>query len=453
MTRTIVVAWNRAALQAVRATRSGPPITARALAILHTAIFDAWAPYDDVAFGTRLGDVLRRPTGERTDANREQAISFAAHRVLVDLFPSQAAVFGELLRRLGHDPGQVGDDTTPSGVGDLAAGAVLGFRHGDGANQLGDLQPEPYSDWTGYRPVNDPDVVRDPNRWQPLRVSDGRGGIVVQRYLAPHWGLVTPFALTSGAELRPQLGPRQHPGPGYVRQARQVLGDSAELGDETKTIAEYWADGPGSETPPGHWCLLAQYVAERDGHGLGQDVVLFFALTGALFDAGISAWDAKRAYDSVRPVTAVHVLFAGEKVAAWAGPGQGTRLVKGEEWQPYLLTPPFPEYVSGHSTYSAAGAEILARFTGSDRFDASAVVPAGSSRVEPGLVPAAPVTLTWPTFSDAADQAGRSRRYGGIHFRVGDLVGRALGREVGARAWQVARWYVNGAPRERRRGP
>jgi hypothetical protein len=106
MTPTIVVAWNRAALQAVRATRSGPPITARALAVLHTAIFDAWAPYDDVAFGTRLGDMLRRPTGERTDANREQAISFAAHRVLVDLFPSQAAAFDELLRRLGHDPGQ-----------------------------------------------------------------------------------------------------------------------------------------------------------------------------------------------------------------------------------------------------------------------------------------------------------------------------------------------------------
>ncbi|HEV8650694.1 MAG TPA: phosphoesterase [Actinomycetes bacterium] len=451
MSRTTVVAWNRAALRAIRATRPGPPIAARALAILHTAIYDAWACYDDVAVGTRLGGLLRRPDAERTDASREQALSFAAHRVLVDLFPSEAPTFDELMARLGHDPAQVDDDTTPSGIGDLAARTVLGFRHGDGTNQLGDLHPEPYGDWTGYRPVNDPDVVRDPNRWQPLRVSDGRGGIVVQRHLAPHWALITPFALASGAELRPRLGPKQHPGPGFLRQAEQILADSAELHDETKVIAEYWADGPGSELPPGHWCLFAQYVSERDGHGLGDDVVLFFSLTGALLDAGIAAWDAKRRFDSVRPITAVQFLFAGEKVAAWAGPGQGTRLVKGEEWQPYLDTPPFAEYVSGHSTYSAAGAEILARFTGRDVFDASVTVLAGSSRVEPGLVPAAPVTLSWPTFTDAADQAGRSRRYGGIHFRDGDLVGRVLGRLVAARAWRAASSYVNGIPRERQR--
>ena len=203
-------------------------------------------------------------------------------------------------------------------------------------------------------------------------------------------------------------------------------------------IAEYWADGPGTETPPGHWCLLAQWVSARDRHGLDQDVVLFFALTGALHDAAVAAWDAKRAFDSVRPISAIRWLFAGDKVCAWGGPGQGTTLIRGEKWQPYLPTPPFPEYVSGHSTFSAAAAEVLARYTGSDAFGASVTVAAGSSRVEPGTTPGAAVTLHWPTFSEAADQAGRSRRYGGIHFRDGDLAGRALGRMVGLRAWLTA---------------
>jgi hypothetical protein len=191
-------------------------------------------------------------------------------------------------------------------------------------------------------------------------------------------------------------------------------------------------------------------VSARDGHGLDEDVRLFFALTGALLDAGIACWDAKRAYDSVRPVTAIRFLFAGREVLAWGGPGQGTRRIRGEQWQPYIATPPFPEHPSGHSTFSAAAAAVLARFTGSDRFGASVTIRAGSSRVEPGTTPAADVVLSWPTFTDAADQAGRSRRYGGIHFKMGDLVGRALGAMVGARAWQAAAELFAGRPRRRR---
>jgi PAP2 superfamily len=116
----------------------------------------------------------------------------------------------------------------------------------------------------------------------------------------------------------------------------------------------------------------------------------------------------------------------------------GPRRIRGEDWQPYIPTPPFGEHPSGHSTFSAAAAAVLASFTGSDRFGASATIPAGGSRIEPGVTPAADVTLSWATFTDAADQAGRSRRYGGIHFEDGDLVGRKLGAMVGARAWQAA---------------
>jgi hypothetical protein len=245
-----------------------------------------------------------------------------------------------------------------------------------------------------------------------------------------------PFALQDGWELRPE-GPRRHPGRSYLFQAEEILADSAGLTDEHKAIAEYWADGPGSETPPGHWCLHAQTVSARDGHGLDEDVKLFFALSGALLDAGIACWDAKRAYDSVRPITAVHFLFAGQEVVAWGGPGQGPRRIKGEDWRPYLATPPFGEHPSGHSTFSAAAAAVLARFTGSDRFGGGVTIAAGSSRVEAGT-PAADVVLSWPTFSDAAEEAGRSRRYGGIHFQDADLVGRALGAMVGARVWEAA---------------
>jgi hypothetical protein len=271
---------------------------------------------------------------------------------------------------------------------------------------------------------------------------------VGQRFLAPQWGLVVPFALQAGWELRP-AGPRRHPGRGYLFQAEEVLADSAGLTDEQKAIVEYWADGPASETPPGHWCLHAQEVSARDGNSLDEDVKLFFALTAALLDASIACWDAKRAYDSVRPITAIRFLFAGREVLAWGGPGLGPRRIKGEEWRPYLTTPPFGEYPSGHSTFSAAAAAVLARFTGSDRFGAAVTIPAGSSRVEPGTTPAADVVLSWPTFSAAADQAGRSRRYGGIHFRDGDLVGRALGAMVGARAWEAAAELFAG----RRPGP
>ncbi len=120
----------------------------------------------------------------------------------------------------------------------------------------------------------------------------------------------------------------------------------------------------------------------------------------------------------------------------------------GAEWLPYQAmtfpTPPFPEYSSGHSTFSAAGAEILRLFTGSDRFGGSVTFPAGSSKFEAGAVPASDLTLRWATFSDAANQAGLSRRYGGIHFEQGDLDGRAAGRHVAQLAWARAQRYISG---------
>jgi hypothetical protein len=442
--------WNQTALAAVSAGTLGPPMVARALAIVHTAMFDAWAAYDDVAVGTQLGGSLRRPPVERTHANKVEAVSYAAYRTLVDLYPAQVARFDARMAEFGLDPGNTTQDaSTPAGIGNLTAAALLAFRHGDGSNQLGTLGPSgvPYSDYTGYLPANTADAIADPNHWQPLRFTNRAGtAIIEQACLGAQWHLVAPFALASADQFRPPP-PNLFPNGRYRQQAEELIRLSARLGDREKVIAEYWADGPMTVLPPGHFDLFAQFVSLRDGHTLDEDVQLFFILTNAVFDAGIAAWDAKNHYDYVRPISAIRYLKRGQKIRAWAGPGLGTRVIDGESWRPYqpdwFPTPPFSEYVSGHSTFSAAGAEILKRFTGGDDFGASITISQGDLGVEPG-VPARPVTLSWDTFSAAADEAGLSRRYGGIHFEDGDLEGRKLGRAVGALVWAKARGYIEG---------
>jgi hypothetical protein len=176
---------------------------------------------------------------------------------------------------------------------------------------------------------------------------------------------------------------------------------------------------------------------------------MFFALTNAVFDAGIAAWDAKRAFDSVRPATAIPFLFHGRQIRAWAGPYKGTQTIDGGDWIPYqpgtFPTPPFPEYISGHSTFSAAAASILQLWTGSDRFGDEVTFLPGTSLIEPGAAPAWAITLHWNTFSEAADQAGISRRYGGIHFLRGDLAGRITGRMVALQVWQRAQALFRGS--------
>jgi len=350
-----VLQWNTAALRGVRDAGFGPPIVARALAIVHICIYDAWAAYDPVAVGTRYGAALRRPPGQRTVPNEEQAISVAAYRATVDLFPAdRTTVFAPLMSRLGCPTDTTTTDLNhPAGVGNVACQAVLDYRHHDGANQLGDepggTPAAPYSDYTGYRPINDPmdltigfnpSTVHDPNRWQPLRYLDPQGKTVTPTYIAPHWGHVAGFALPAGAALRSRTGPARYGRAAYRDQALALLGISSHLTDQQKMIAEYWADGPHTELPSGHWDLFAQYVSRRDHHGTGRrgidaGVKLFFALTNAILDASIVAWDDKRTYDSVRPITANRYLIHGQQVLAWAGPYQGTRLIDGGDWLPY----------------------------------------------------------------------------------------------------------------------
>ena len=438
----VVIQWNNAALQAIENTSAGPTVAARALAIAFTAAYDAWAAYDDCAIGTRYGDLLRRPQDEHNNINKSEAISFAVYRTLSNLFPTQVAgVFTPLMLSLGYNPLNISTNTaTPAGIGNTEAANIILFRAGDGANQNGD-EPNsafpliPYTDYTGYVPANMPVFLAFPSLWQPLGA---------QRYLTPQWGLVTPFALKSGNQFLPEQGPALYPSKNYTEQAKEILHLNANLNNLTKSIALYWADPAGSVTPPGHWNQIAQFVSSRDSLNLNRNVKLFFALNNALLDASIAAWDAKRFYDSVRPVSAIRFLFEDKIVEAWGGPCFGTQSILGQNFQSYIPTPPFPEFVSGHSTFSAASAEVLKLFTGSDKYGDEVVITAGSSFVEPGCAPTKDVTLRWNTFTKAAEEAGLSRLYGGIHFEEGNLEGQKIGRKVGCQAFNRAQYFITG---------
>ncbi|MGF1445641.1 MAG: vanadium-dependent haloperoxidase, partial [Pikeienuella sp.] len=312
-----------------------------------------------------------------------------------------------------------------------------------------------------------------------------------QEFYTPQWGLVTPFAIPRADAYRPVppqpffvsgvqaeldiatatitrdgrtlpvsrdlVGPVINPA--FIAQAEEVARWSAELTDRQKMMAEFWEDATDTAFPPGTWMVFAQFVSARDNHTMDDDAKLFFTLANAMLDASIATWEAKVHYDYVRPVRAIRSLgrlgllgtpgtdaVTGERgqiVASWAGPGRGTQPILARRWLSYQTpdldpSPPFAEYPSGHSSFSAAGAEVLRRLTGDDRFGAAVTFAPGSSRFEPGVTPKTPITLAWPTFSAAADEAGASRRYGGIHFTEGDLVGREMGRKIGARVVEAS---------------
>ena len=494
---TVVVHWNEAALEEIRRAIPrviGPPMAARALAIAHTCMYDAWAAYDATAVGTRLGDALRRPARERSQGNKAVAISVAAHECLGNLFAQPnvfpgvadvAASVAAVQTRLDEALGtalvkyayRVDDDefATAVVVGRTAAQAVIDFRATDGANQYADEPGTPanvrtaYADYTGYQPVNPlmafcqptmtleqcygarPLVIVDPNVWQPLVGPTGSA----QSFIGCHFERVTPFALRSADQFdhlrRADAPDVQKDAHRYRENVEEVLRFSASLDDARKLIVEYWADGPASELPPGHWGLFAQFVSQRDGNTVDEDAKMFFAMHNAAFDAGIVAWHFKRVYDGVRPITAVRHLMRGQMVRAWGGPGQGITEILGETWSPYNpgsnLTPAFPGYISGHSTFSAASAEVLRLFTRSDRFDFSTVVPKGFGRAEDPVthpIPPVDTTVSFETFTEAAESAALSRILGGIHFMDDNTTGLFLGTRIGRQAWEKALTYFNG---------
>jgi len=498
---TISVFWDSIVQTAVVSSSPGPTVASRAYAMMHTAMFDAWSAYDPRAISTNLADSMQRPGSESNLANKAEAMSFAAYRVLVDLFPSEVDLFNTAMEQLEFDSEIVSHEAdTAIGIGYIMADALLASRHQDGSNQLGDslngIPGIPYSNVTVYSGSNSTELLKSPARWTPEYVPIGvspndHGHDHVQQFLTPQWGEVTPFGFSDVEAFRPDppqpfllvngsvdvaskeitlsngaLLPITPDlvgsviNPKFIAQAERVVDASASLTDEQKLIAEFWEDAKHTSFPPGTWMTFGHYLSARDEHSLDDDAKLFFTLSNAIFDASIATWDAKIEFDYVRPVRAIRMLGelgligrydesqAGWVIDAWT-PSGGTQSILATDFLTYQTpgsdpSPPFSEYTSGHSGFSAAGATVLELFSGSSDFGASLSFPIGSSRFEPGVVPRELLTLQWDTFRDAADQAGVSRIYGGIHFDEGDLRGRELGDQVGFKAWDKAQRYIFG---------
>lgn len=306
---------------------------------------------------------------------------------------------------------------------------------------------KPYSDYTFYVAHNPKDRVHDPDHWQPLPFSDGKGGSFHPGFLTPHWYRVKPFALDRSDQFRPPppptFGSEQ-----LKKEVDEVLAFNAGLSSEQKAIVEFMRDGPRSTGQSGHWLRFAQDVSRRDRHTLDEDVKLFFSVANVALDAFIASWEAKRYYDSSRPWTLVRQYYAEQEIEGWLGPSRGSGRIKAGAWHPYspsnFVTPPFPGYVSGHSTVSAACARVLELFTGSDEFGFV-------ERRRPGILtePDAECTKTeidlpLPTFSATAEMAGISRIMGGYHIQADNIEGLKLGRRVAEFTWPRIRAYWEG---------
>lgn len=447
--------WGRIALEATandtEKFRPRPTVTARMLALVQTAIFDAWSRYDATAIPVYLKNVERVAESERTLLNKETAISYAAYRTMLTYFFSDSVMLREKMETLGFDPDNTSlDPSTPEGIGNLAAKTIIEARLNDGSNQLGTMPGSNgniYSDYTGYKPVNTADTLNDLKRWQPKYFADGKGGKFAPTCLTPHWGNVQPLLLDSGSQFRsvppPALGSKQ-----LLNELKEVITLQASLSDSEKALVEFMRDGPKSVQQAGHWLMFAQDVSLRDKHTLDEDVKMYFAVEAAAMDGFIACWDTKMKYDFARPYSLIHHYFKNKKIKGWAGPEKGMMEMMGQEWRPYspetFLCPPFPSYISGHSSISGACAEILRLYTGSDSFGI-AVKRIPGAMTEPDRA-GAEVTLRFPTFTATAEMAGMSRVLGGYHIQCENVEGLKLGRNVAAAVWKKYLYHTTGKP-------
>ena len=459
----IVAAWSEVSLIATRNSTYGPTITARNMYMVHTAMYNVWTRYDSKA--NHEGSFFGHRVTNCPSSSIEVAISYAAYTMLRLCFPEFAKT-GSFEKALGAliSTVDVANNPLAKQLGENAANLLWSDRLNDGSNASGGYAEKLSHTYPiTYAPVNQHDLAQNnptfnANRWQPLFA---KGASAPQKALTQHWGNVKPFSLSSPDVLRPPAPPRFGIGTYYVdstghvtnehqsylEQFEEVMNITAGLDDAQKSSAEYWADGPRSETPPGHWFAIAHDLIHRDSLGIAKTAQLLFALGGAVFDASIACWECKRAYDYARPQSSIRKLFWGHRIPHWTG-----KLIRGEHWTPYqpstFPAPPFQGYTSGHSTFSNAAAEVLSDLLGSCvYFDGTSrgvrdetgdgwpdligqyVFQKNTSIVEPNA-PKQDVVMTWFTLQDAAEDAGISRLYGGIHIMDDNLRGAEMGKEI-----------------------
>jgi hypothetical protein len=371
----VVTDWNSAALDAIRDGHTAPPIASRSLAIVHVSIYDA---VNGIA---RTHQPYLVQSAVAASASREAAASAAAHQALVNLFPAAASSFDTLHATILATIPDGPQKTVGIVWGEFVANQILAARANDGSDAI---VPPPGGSGPGV-------WVPTPPAFAP--------------YLLPQWGFVMPFGMSSSSQFRPP-GPPSLDSQRYAADYDEVKELGAAVGstrteDQTQ-IALFWADGAGTETPPGHWNSIAQSIAAAQGNTLEENARLFALLNIAMADAAISCWDAKYAFHFWRPVTAIN--FAEPEL----------------NWASFTVTPPFPDYVSGHSTFSGAAATVLALFYGTEDLPFTI-----GSDFLPG------VYRSFPTCLDAAEEAAVSRLYGGIHFRSANEDGLQAGISIG----------------------
>lgn len=435
----IAYQWAHVALEATANDtdrfKPRPTVTSRYLGLIFTAMFDAWTRFDDKAQPVYLKNLERFPKNERSLKNKEIAVSYAAFRALNEYYYSDSTLFRKKMIALGLDPENKSKDPgTPEGIGNLAADMVIAARKNDGANQYGEVEGsngQPYYDYTHYQPVNDIDKNIDLNRWQPKYFLDEKGNKYNPGCLTPYWQKVKPLLLETADQFRP--GPPPMVGSEQLeKEVQEVIDLQANLTPENKALVEFMRDGPKSVQQAGHWLKFAQDVSARDNNTLDQDVKMYFLVESVAMDAFISCWDSKMYYDYTRPYALVHDYYQDKVIKAWGGPDKGMVEMKGKDWRPYspdaFLCPPFPSYVSGHSTISGGCAEALRLFTGDDHFGVEVELVPGAL-TEPNNL-GDPVVLKFPTFTETAEMAGISRVMGGYHIQADNVAGLELGRQV-----------------------
>jgi hypothetical protein len=388
----VVMEWNSAALDAIRDGHAPPPIASRSLAIVHVSIYDA---VNGIA---RTHEPYLVQSAVAASASREAAASAAAHGALINLFPAAAFSFDTLhaaiLAAIPDGPQKI------AGIlwGEFVANEILAARATDGSDA-----------------IVPPPAGSGPGVWVPTPPA-------FAPYLLPQWGFVAPFAMNSSSQFRPPGSPSLD-SEQYAADYKEVRELGAAVGstrtEEQTEIALFWADGVGTETPPGHWNSIAQSIAVAQGNTLEENARLFALLNISMADAAISCWDAKYAFHFWRPVTAIN--FAEPNL----------------NWASFIVTPPFPDYVSGHSTFSGAAATVLASF-----YDTDDLPFTTGSDFLPG------VYRSFSTCLAAADEAAMSRLYGGIHFRSANEDGLQAGISIGE--WAATHYLQPKGNRSRR---
>lgn len=381
-----VLDWNSTMLDAVRVDRTPPPRASRIMAIVHAAIYDAVNAIERT-HGVYLVDAQAGPS-----TSPEAAVAAAAHRTLSTLFPVQQATFdAALVASLAATPDGPPEDAGVA-LGQSVADRILAIRSADGAN-----------DTVAYASGSQPgDWVPTPPGLLPA--------------LLPQWPGVIPWTMTTGSQFRPNGIPALD-SVEYAAALNEVLaigsaGSTTRTADQT-AIALFWANGPGTSTPPGHLNVAARIAAEAQGNTLSENARLFALLNLAEADAAIVAWDAKYATNFWRPITAIRAADTDGNPATTVDPA----------WTPLIGTPNFPTYTSGHSSFSGAAAAVLAEFFDTDSI--AFTLPSEDAAV---------ADRSYTGFSQAAQESADSRLYGGIHFRFdnqdGLTSGTALGRYV-----------------------